>query len=57
MHPLDLALPANGIGNAVEAVTDNAIDTLDARRSEDFRKLISYGPRHLILPLSRRLPG
>ena len=26
MQPLDLPLPANGIGNAVEAVADDAID-------------------------------
>jgi len=30
MHPLDLALAANGIGDAVEAVADNAVDPLDA---------------------------
>ena len=47
MHPLDLALAANGIGDAVEAVADNAVNTLDARCCEDFRKLISYGFCHL----------
>ena len=41
MHPGDLALPTNGIGNAVEAVADNAEDPFDAGRGEDLRELIS----------------
>ena len=49
MHPLDLALAANGIGNAVEAVADNAVYALDTGGGEDFRKLISYGFCHLRL--------
>ena len=58
MHPLDLAVAANGIRNAVEAIADNAIDTLHTRRKQGFRELISCGPSYpLILPLSRRLRG
>ena len=54
VHPLDLAQAANGIRNAVEAVADNAVDALDTRCSEDFRKLISYGFCHLGLPRGKR---
>ena len=32
MDPLDLALPADCIGEAVKAVTNNAIDALDTGR-------------------------
>src|SRR5258705_9811411 len=41
MHPFDLALAANRIGQPIEAVADDAIDPLDARGSEGFCKLIS----------------
>ena len=47
MHPLDLAVAANGVGNAVEAVADDAVDPLDTRRREGFGELISYGSCHL----------
>ena len=40
MEPLDLALPANGVGQAVQAVADNTVDALDARRCERFRELV-----------------
>jgi len=43
MHPLDLAVAANGVSNAVEAVADDAVDPLDTRRRESFGELISYG--------------
>jgi hypothetical protein len=46
MDPLDLALAANGIGNTVEAVADDAINPLDTRRREDFGELISYSSCH-----------
>src|SRR5712672_4074912 len=39
MHPFDLALAADRIGQAVQAVADDAIDTLDAGGSESFCKL------------------
>ena len=41
MDPLDLALPANRVGQPVQAVADNAIDPLDTGCDEDFRELIS----------------
>jgi hypothetical protein len=40
VQPFDLALPANRIGQAVEAVTDNAVDTFDTGDSESFGKLV-----------------
>jgi hypothetical protein len=40
VQPFDLALPANRIGQAVEAVTDNAVDPFDAGDSESFGKLV-----------------
>jgi hypothetical protein len=42
VDPLDLALSSQSVGEAVEAIADNAIDPLDARCSEGLRKLISY---------------
>src|SRR5258705_7456401 len=42
MHPVDLALAPERIGQAVQAVADNAINSLDAGRDEDLRKLIGY---------------
>jgi hypothetical protein len=42
MHPLDPGLSADSIGQAVEAVADNAINPLDTRCGEDVRKLIGY---------------
>ena len=47
MHPRNLALAPDRVGQAVEAVADNAVDTLDARCSEDFGELISNDLRHL----------
>ena len=40
MHPFDLALAADRIGQPVQAVADDAIDPLDAGGSEGFRKLV-----------------
>src|SRR5262249_37960882 len=47
VEPLDLALAANGIGDAVEAVADNAVNALDPRCSKDFRELISNSICHV----------
>ena len=44
MDPLDLALPADGVGQAVQAVADDAVDPLDPRSGEGFRELVSHGP-------------
>jgi hypothetical protein len=43
MHPLDLALAADRIGQPVQAVADDAIDSLNAGGGESFSKLISDG--------------
>ncbi len=40
MHPLNHGLAANGIGQAVEAVANDAINSFDPRRREDFGKLV-----------------
>ena len=39
MDPLDLALPAQRVGQAVEAIADDAIDPLDARRRRGSRRI------------------
>ena len=41
MDPFDLALSADRVGEAVEAVADDAVDPLDAGRGEGLRELIS----------------
>jgi hypothetical protein len=41
MHPFDLSLPADRIGQAVQTVADNAIYPFDTGCSEGFRELIS----------------
>jgi hypothetical protein len=50
MQPLDLPLPTNGIGNAVEAIANNTVDALDASSCKDVRELISNSSCHLGLP-------
>jgi hypothetical protein len=40
VHPFDLALAADRIGQSVQAVADDAIYPLHASGSEGFRKLI-----------------
>src|SRR5215471_1421697 len=50
MHPLDLSLAANGIGDAIEAVADDAVDPLYAGECQGFHELISNGFRHAPLP-------
>ena len=39
MQPLDLALPAKGVGQSIQAVPDDAIDAFDAGNGEDFGEL------------------
>ena len=41
MDPLDFALSSQGVGKAVEAIADNAIDPFDACYGEGLHKLIS----------------
>src|SRR4029077_16369047 len=56
VHPLDLALPADGIRNAVQAIADNAIDALDAGCREDLGELIRHCLRHRSLSCAEGLP-
>ena len=53
MDPLDLALPAERVGQAVQAVADNAINPLDARCGEGFRELVGNSLCHVLLPFWR----
>ena len=53
MDPIDLSLSAQGIGEAVEAIADNAVDPPHPRRYEDLRELISYPLCHLEFPKPR----
>jgi hypothetical protein len=39
MHRIDLALAANGVGDAVEAVADNAVNVFDPGNGKDLGKL------------------
>ena len=40
MHPVDLTLAANSIGNPVETVADNPVNPLDPGYGKDFSELI-----------------
>src|SRR4029077_4895770 len=46
MHPLDLALAPDQVGQPIQAVADNAVDPLDPRCGEGFGELISNGFCH-----------
>src|SRR6516165_8721424 len=46
MHPLDLALAPDRVGQPVQAIADNAENSLDTRCREGFRELISDGFCH-----------
>ena len=50
MNPLDLALSADRIGEAVEAVADDAVDAFDAGRGEGLDELIGYRSWHFCPP-------
>jgi hypothetical protein len=51
MNPLDLALPAQRVGQPIQAVADYAVDPLDTGCSEGFRELISNSFCHSLSPL------
>ena len=55
MDPLDLAVAADGIGQAVQAVADDAVDPLDASGGEDVSELIRNGS-HASRSEVRRVP-
>src|ERR1700731_4535554 len=50
VNPLDLALPPQRVGEAVEAIADNAIDPLDARCSQGLGELVGDCLCHLPSP-------
>ncbi len=49
MQPLDLALLADGVGQSVQAVPDDAVDALDAGRGEDFGELFGNSGHGIII--------
>src|ERR1700687_586798 len=49
MHPLELALAADGVRQAVQAIADNAVNPLDASGCERVGELIRHGLRHVSL--------
>ena len=54
VNPLDFRLPANGVREAVEAVANNSVYSLNPRGRENLSKLICNRPDHC---LSSHLPG
>jgi hypothetical protein len=46
MDPLDLSLTADGIGQTVQTVADDAVNALDARGNKRIDELVSHGVRH-----------
>ena len=49
MQPFDAAAPANGVGEAIEAVADNAIDPLHSGGGENLDHLVGDGSGHRVL--------
>jgi hypothetical protein len=50
VNPLDLALSSQRVGQPIEAVADNAVDSLDAGRRKGFSELIRHRPHYPLLP-------
>jgi hypothetical protein len=50
MDPFDLALAPKRVGQTIQAIADNAIDTLDACRGESLRELVRDGFGHITSP-------
>ncbi len=50
MDPFDLALATHRVGDPVQAISDDAVDSFDSRRSEGFSELIRNRP-HMTAPL------
>ena len=48
MDPFDLALTTNRVRQPVKAVAYDAVDPIDSRRDEDFRKLLRYCFGHAV---------
>src|ERR1700678_2087703 len=53
MNPLDLALSSQRVGEAVEAIADNAIDPFNARCGQGLYELVGYCFCHFSSPPSR----
>ena len=51
MNPLDLALTAQRVGQAVQAIANDAINPLDARNGKNLRELVRDGFDHIGTPL------
>jgi hypothetical protein len=50
MDPFNLALAPKRVGQPVQTIADNAIDTLDACRGKCLRELVSDGFDHITFP-------
>ena len=50
MQPLHATVPPHRVGNAVQAVADNAVDPPDAGSAQHFNKLIRNGLSHFRPP-------
>ena len=48
VDPRDLVLATDGVGQTVKAVSNDAVDPLDASRSEDFSELICDSSHDLL---------
>jgi hypothetical protein len=52
MHPFDLTLAAQGVGEPIQAIADDAVNPLHAGCDEYFHKLICYISWHqYLLPI------
>ena len=49
VQPLHAAMPAHGVGEAIETVADDAVDTAHARRGENLDHLVGDGLGHRFL--------
>jgi hypothetical protein len=49
VQPFDAAAPANGVGEAVQTIADDAVDALHARRRKNFNHLVGDGLGHRFL--------
>ena len=50
MYPFDLAMATKRIREPVEAIADDAEDSFDSSRDEDFRELIRHCSGHAFRP-------
>src|SRR6202030_1218538 len=57
MDPFDLALAPQRVGQPVQAVAHDTIDTLYAGGGENLRELVGYGSGHVIVPLHAASTG